>query len=460
MPGGDIAINLVGQNSLSPAIGQSIQSLNALNMAIDRHISRAVGQTKAQLAFNQMLSETAREQSRGVQITGKQQMAINQLIFAVDDATTSYGTGGLAGAIRGAANNLTMAASVMGPWGAAVAVGVSAVTQLGLAFMKTGEETKTSTSALDEFQQKLDEIDRIANRIRNVQATPDVNSMTANEAASRIAEIDQQQAKIERERQFLQERQKEMEQGATAFAMTKTGAHNAKSWDELLEQLPSDARSEYDRRLKEIDRLKQRQADLRLEGSDLSADRFALSRGLPHLRQLEQGRLRDQQTGEALQRDRERIAGDEAARESGRVMAEGLQSELLKGSRNPELRRQGAELDIKSGYQRRVDEINGMGNLDPGLRQQMLQNAESIAAGQLTDLRMKDSGLSAKGPQALKSGELDTERFLNQARLGAAGKSAEEKQLIELNKSSRELLTAYRNSVKGQRDQPVTVVDF
>jgi len=81
---------------------------------------------------------------------GKAQMALQQMIFAVDDATTSYGIGGLAGAVRGAANNVTMAASVIGgPWALAAAVAATATAQLYLTFNKTADSADKFTDALD-----------------------------------------------------------------------------------------------------------------------------------------------------------------------------------------------------------------------------------------------------------------------------------------------------------------------
>lgn len=89
--------------------------------------------------------------------SAKAQMAIQQLVFAVDDAASSFGTGGWSGAIRGSANNLSMLAGILGgPYGLAAGVAITATTQLYLAMNKTSEEAETLTARMDKFRTKLE----------------------------------------------------------------------------------------------------------------------------------------------------------------------------------------------------------------------------------------------------------------------------------------------------------------
>lgn len=98
---------------------------------------------------------------------GRAQMAMSQLIFAVDDATTVYGTTGLSGAVRAASNNLTMMASLMGgPWALGAAVAVSAATQLYLTFSKTSDAGEKASNTIKDFTTRLnDQTSAIARNI-------------------------------------------------------------------------------------------------------------------------------------------------------------------------------------------------------------------------------------------------------------------------------------------------------
>lgn len=89
---------------------------------------------------------------------GNMQMALQQAVFAVDDAATSFGTGGIAGAVRGAANNITMlGASLFGVKGLMIAVAATAATQLAMAFSKTRDGAKQASTEIEHAKQALTE---------------------------------------------------------------------------------------------------------------------------------------------------------------------------------------------------------------------------------------------------------------------------------------------------------------
>lgn len=102
--------------------------------------------------------------------------AITQLAYGVEDAVSQFGTMGLAGALRGASNNLSgVAAAMGGPWAVAATVLGTTVAALGIQYFTSGKNAKSAKQQIDdytesvkkqidqikanvEFQQKLDKI--------------------------------------------------------------------------------------------------------------------------------------------------------------------------------------------------------------------------------------------------------------------------------------------------------------
>lgn len=87
--------------------------------------------------------------------------ALQQLVFAADDAVVSFGTGGLSGAIRGASNNVSQFAQLMFP-GSPLILGLtvagSALAQLGIAmagWIFSSEESVEVTDMLTEAEDRL-----------------------------------------------------------------------------------------------------------------------------------------------------------------------------------------------------------------------------------------------------------------------------------------------------------------
>lgn len=124
---------------------------------------------------------------------GKAQMALQQLIFAADDAASSFGTGGVAGAVRGASNNLTMVASLlMAPVGFGLVVATMAAIQLAFAFNKSKTATEEQTDALKELNEELGRLD---NRIDHQVQLGNIDS--ANEAEGHLKSLKTDQAKLD-----------------------------------------------------------------------------------------------------------------------------------------------------------------------------------------------------------------------------------------------------------------------
>lgn len=99
------------------------------------------------------------------------QFAIQQLVFAADDAIVSFGTGGFSGAVRGASNNVSaFAASLFGVKGLMVAVAISAAAQLVAALTKTRSEAKGAADAIDELTQSEIKALDAANKLAAIRA--------------------------------------------------------------------------------------------------------------------------------------------------------------------------------------------------------------------------------------------------------------------------------------------------
>lgn len=153
----------IAHSELSIAIDRSNQAVikeRAELALLKRSLNDATIQTNqmelAQIRLEKtMLQQQSAMHGAGMS-AGKAQLAISQLIFAVDDASTVYGTSGLSGAVRAAGNNLTMMAALMGgPYALAAAVAISAGLQLYLTFNKQAEGAKAAEAAEKAYQETL-----------------------------------------------------------------------------------------------------------------------------------------------------------------------------------------------------------------------------------------------------------------------------------------------------------------
>lgn len=118
--------------------------------------------------YKQALSLLGNEQNRFSQGSLKMQGNMTQLAFAVEDASVSFGTGGLAGAIRGASNNLTLIASNMGgAKGAMAAVAIVASVQLIPTLLKMTGLIEDQQQALANYRKQLE---ATAERLRSLSS--------------------------------------------------------------------------------------------------------------------------------------------------------------------------------------------------------------------------------------------------------------------------------------------------
>lgn len=319
MPTGDIVTNLIGNNRLTPAVTAATGALKQYGQALDsvtkrrerwqaglrgadEGLRRQLGETRARGAFLSMLEESNREASRSIQITGRQQMAIQQLVFAVDDAATSYGTAGLAGAVRGAANNLTMAASLMGPWAAAVAVGVSAVVQLGLAFTKSKNEIKENADAMKSFR---GEVELAQKAIDRIQAPRLPGQITGD---NRLGLLESTQTALDvtsRRRMSAQEDMAALQQRQREFALQNTSDRT-----DVIAGLSPEARKTWEAMNEEIEEFRKRISDLSSEEGVLTTmlGRLRDPKVIEDIQQEEARRFQEQQEQFQIEEERRRIA--------------------------------------------------------------------------------------------------------------------------------------------------------
>jgi hypothetical protein len=467
---GDIVVNMVGQNSLTPAVNQAVASYGALNSSIDAHIARLNGETRAAAAFNQTVREM--RQLESVQVRGargantaaaganalaesvtKTQIAMQQGVYAADDFFAAFSTGGFQGGIRGAANNLTMLAGILGT------VRTQMIAVAGLAavqiFPKIAEQVGFANGNVTDFSPQLSGIRGQVGGLRQgfevqhqVATIGDrVGGLSSLEQAeSRILEIERQ---VNRERDVelrslkihrntlqdildMQQRGLDVANLADQFGFLVNGQADLKSIKGEILKIDREMRTE-------TERIKA-----------LELERKAVVQRLPELAQREAGARRLQAVEADRERDRRRDA-----------MARSLEIQTLRSDLDPRRQSQGRREEIIDEFRRRDSQIMAMGNIDAGQRERMLQQSQSIAVNELTQVdRQRGVGLSARGPATFRAGEADTLRFINQARLGASAKTSETTQLEKLNETNRQMLTAIREQTRKAEQEPVEIVDF
>lgn len=219
--------------------------------------------------------------------SGRTQVAIQQLIFAVDDASTIYGQQGLSGAIRAAANNMTTFASLMfGPWGLAIAVAVAAATQLYLALNKTGDSAKSAGEKLKEVTDAVKEqIDYMKKRVELEQDLKRAQKEGAGseEIAKSVERRKNELELIEKEKQALVDRNDQL-QGQSQL--------KGRSWGQFLSdplnltgnadasiqagELAAQAAKEMEENGKRINELSKEQARLSGEVVRLEKEKLAI----------------------------------------------------------------------------------------------------------------------------------------------------------------------------------------
>lgn len=148
----------------------------------------------------------AKSTARLGQQSFRSQQVLTQLAFAAEDASVSFGTGGMAGAIRGASNNLVLIAATMaGTAGAIAAVSLVVITQLVPAFAKLAKGAKTARKEVDDFrdatevlaEQRTRQGERKASGIEFKKELRSVEQLsTLTEARKSLEESESQLAKL------------------------------------------------------------------------------------------------------------------------------------------------------------------------------------------------------------------------------------------------------------------------
>ena len=135
------------------------------------HRKRAMSVIFADIEAEQKLTRARRGSQTamraGVTDVNRYGMAIQQLAFGLEDAATQFGTMGLAGAVRGASNNLSAAAMVMGPIaGIAASLGATALL-VGTNFMTSGKQAREFAEDIKELEKQYSGLQL---RIRDARA--------------------------------------------------------------------------------------------------------------------------------------------------------------------------------------------------------------------------------------------------------------------------------------------------
>jgi len=131
-----------------------------------------------------MVGKAAQQSANGL---GRVQTAAQQGVFALDDFVAGFQTGGVAGGIRGAANNLSFLAMQLGNIKVALgAIGALAVAQLAVKWWEESERKKIELAkkAVDEYRDSIQQTrDAIANsgssssEIRGIQKSTDLDAL-------------------------------------------------------------------------------------------------------------------------------------------------------------------------------------------------------------------------------------------------------------------------------------------
>lgn len=133
--------------------------------------------------------------------------AFLELSRAAEDAAVSFGTGGFAGALRGAGNNISQFALAFGPLaGAITGIGVAALSGLVGWFERTKTATDAAKKSLDEFREKLQETLKVGQEgvgfqqgLRGQQDPADVQKQI-EDRARRLEQLGQNQQDLQGER--------------------------------------------------------------------------------------------------------------------------------------------------------------------------------------------------------------------------------------------------------------------
>lgn len=132
-------------------------------------------------------------------------MAFQQLAFGLEDAASQYGTMGLSGAIRGASNNLSAAAMMLGPQAALIGALTSTVAMLGSQYWDASSKAEKLAKSQDMLAESANRLNReLDEREKNYALRfqlEDIGNMSHQNAAAvrRQSERDEETLRIRQE---------------------------------------------------------------------------------------------------------------------------------------------------------------------------------------------------------------------------------------------------------------------
>lgn len=96
--------------------------------------------------------------------------ALQQLSFGLEDAASQFGTAGLAGAVRGASNNISAALMAFGPQAAVLgSLGATAL-MLGTNFLSAGKDAKELAKSVDTVSESLKTASELSRKLQSDMA--------------------------------------------------------------------------------------------------------------------------------------------------------------------------------------------------------------------------------------------------------------------------------------------------
>lgn len=361
-----------------------------------------VGAGRSVQTFERRIATAGRSVSATGSRLGSLNSTLGQTAFMVEDAASQFGTQGLAGALRGASNNMTMLAMSMGgPVVGAVTVATVAVTQLYMAFNQVGEAADKSANKVDHFSDQIGELAKRRSEFALFQL--DLGKMSS-------------QGEF---RQAIQERQRELERlEATLPAKREEVMFRKSAVRDASNHFKMPRVKEAQQAEKELNAQLERQRQLRQQIADLKekAERF---RGFERDRENTLARLKREQEvisdRFAEQRQQAQLAGfnERLARVGPRFLFEQLQQQLDPGRQQ--------RLDIVRQRQERMGMLQGF-NLPEQQFRHMADMIDRVAFKQLAELdrgQQKRDRIQPRGPVGLERGSREALERLRQRDLGA-----------------------------------------
>lgn len=143
-------------------------AIDAANFSRGMESSRAQAQQFSRDMQN--MTREARHNETVISAAGKEHqrtaMMVQQLSYGLEDAASQWGTSGLAGAIRGASNNLSAAGALMGPQVALMSSLGSTALMLGVQYLTAGKDVQSFEKDMRSVREEYYRVGAAAQRAR------------------------------------------------------------------------------------------------------------------------------------------------------------------------------------------------------------------------------------------------------------------------------------------------------